>query len=147
MATTRIDIAPLAEDGSACEAPLPSRSFQDLRRLSRARGQMRATRGRSDAKTDLNCRPAGRLCGGVELRDLAQEHRNCQASASGLAFEQLFVTLPCAPSHFNFATLPFLRQQLVHYFPVHIRQPEIPPLEAVRQLRVIESEQMQDGRL
>ena len=37
------------------------------------------------------------------------------------------------------------RQQLLHHVPVHVGQAEVAALEAVRQLRVVEAEQVQDA--
>src|SRR5579884_4364314 len=39
------------------------------------------------------------------------------------------------------------RQQLLHDLPMHVRQAEVAALEAVGQLRVIEAQQMQEGRV
>src|SRR5947209_19399856 len=40
-----------------------------------------------------------------------------------------------------------LSEQLFHHIPMHVREPVVAPLEAVRQPRVVEPEQVQDRRL
>ena len=40
-----------------------------------------------------------------------------------------------------------LREDLLHYTAAHVREPELASLEEVSQLLVIDSQQVQDGRL